>query len=463
MNRKSFMSQSLSTVILAAGKGTRMKSNLPKVLHKIGAKSMVKHVIDASYALDAEKVILIYGHGGDQLKASVNEDSLIWVAQTQQLGTGHAVQQIIPHISDDEQVLILYGDVPLITTATLENLLSVAPTKGIGLLTVNLDNPTGYGRIIRDSEQNVTAIVEQKDANEVQKQVNEVNTGILTAPAALLKTWLNNLSNDNAQQEYYLTDIIEMCAEQGYPITTAQPTEACEVEGVNNRMQQATLERIYQQKQAEALMVEGVSFRDPARVDIRGVVSVGQDVSVDINTIFEGKVILGDQVTIEANCILRNCKIGSGTLIKANTVIEDAEIAEGCFIGPFARIRPGTKLSDGVHIGNFVETKNTQMGKGSKANHLAYLGDSDIGASVNMGAGTITCNYDGANKYRTTIEDNVFVGSNSSLVAPVTLAKGTTVGAGSTVVKSTNPDELVIARAKPRHISGWKRPIKSKK
>lgn len=457
------MSQSLTTVILAAGKGTRMKSSLPKVLHKIGAKPMVKHVIDASHSLDAQKLIMIYGHGGDKLKTALAAESLIWVEQKEQLGTGHAVQQIIPEITDNEQVLILYGDVPLISSATLEKLLTTAPDKGIGLLTVNLENPTGYGRIIRDTDGNVTAIVEEKDADGMQKQVNEVNTGILTAPASLLKTWLADLSNDNAQQEYYLTDIIAMCAEQGYPIETANPAETAEVEGVNNRLQQATLERIYQQKQIEALMVEGVTFRDPARVDVRGTVSVGQDVAVDINVVFEGDVELGNNVTIEPNCILRNCKIADGTLIKANTIVEDAVIGQACFIGPFARIRPGSEFAEGVHIGNFVETKNTKIAKGSKANHLSYLGDSDVGAGVNVGAGSITCNYDGANKFRTTIEDNVFVGSNSSIVAPVKLAKGTTVGAGSTIVKSSESDELVIARAKQRHISGWQRPVKNKK
>ncbi len=456
------MSQPLTTVILAAGKGTRMKSSLPKVLHKIGAKSMVKHVIDASHSLDAEKLVVIYGHGGDQLQSSLANESLIWVEQKEQLGTGHAVQQIIPEITDNEQILILYGDVPLISPQTLQQLLLAAPEKGIGLLTVNLDNPTGYGRIIRDTDGNVIAIVEEKDADASQKQVKEVNTGILTAPANLLKGWLSDLSNDNAQQEYYLTDIIAMCADQGYPIETANPAETSEVEGVNNRLQQATLERIYQQKQVEALMVEGVTFRDPARVDVRGQVKVGQDVAVDINVVFEGEIELGNNVTIEPNCILRNCKIADGTLIKANTIIEDAAIGEACFIGPFARIRPGSEFAEGVHIGNFVETKNTKIAKGSKANHLTYLGDSDVGSGVNVGAGTITCNYDGANKFRTTIEDNVFVGSNSSIVAPVTLAKGTTIGAGSTVVKSSQDDELVIARAKQRHISGWQRPVKKK-
>ena len=456
------MSQPLTTVILAAGKGTRMKSSLPKVLHKIGAKPMVKHVIDASHSLNSEKLIVIYGHGGEQLQTALAEESLIWVEQKEQLGTGHAVQQVVPEISDDEQVLILYGDVPLISAETLNKLLTAAPDKGIGLLTVKLDNPTGYGRIIRDGEGEVVAIVEEKDADDTQKLVQEVNTGILTAPANLLKGWLSDLSNDNAQKEYYLTDIIAMCAEQGYPIETANPAQTFEVEGVNNRLQQATLERIYQQKQVEALMVEGVTFRDPARVDVRGDVTVGQDVIVDINVVFEGQVELGNQVTIEPNCILRNCKIADGTLIKANTIIEDAVIGEACFIGPFARIRPGSEFAAGVHIGNFVETKNTKIAKGSKANHLTYLGDSDIGSGVNVGAGTITCNYDGANKFRTTIEDNVFVGSNSSIVAPVTLAKGTTVGAGSTIVKSSADDELVIARAKQRHIAGWQRPVKKK-
>ncbi|WP_143870738.1 bifunctional UDP-N-acetylglucosamine diphosphorylase/glucosamine-1-phosphate N-acetyltransferase GlmU [Catenovulum sediminis] len=458
------MSQPLTSVILAAGKGTRMKSALPKVLHKIGAKAMVQHVIDASRQLTAcQKIIMIYGHGGDKLQSALNNESLIWVEQAEQLGTGHAVQQVTPHINDDEQVLILYGDVPLIGAQTLEQLIAVAPAKGIGLLTVNLPDPKGYGRIIRDSEGNVTAIVEEKDADTQQRLINEVNTGILTAPAGLLKNWLSDLDNNNAQGEYYLTDIIAMCSQQGYPIATAQPAESYEVEGVNNRLQQATLERIYQQKQVEALMVEGVTFRDPARVDIRGTVSVGQDVAIDINAVFEGEVELGSGVHIEPNCILRNCRIGDNTLIKANTVIEDAVIKNDCFIGPFARIRPGSEFSEGVHIGNFVETKNTKIARGSKANHLTYLGDSEVGANVNIGAGTITCNYDGANKFKTIIGDKVFVGSNASLVAPLNISAGSTIGAGSTITKDTGEDELVIARSKQRHISGWQRPVKEKK
>ncbi|MER2494226.1 bifunctional UDP-N-acetylglucosamine diphosphorylase/glucosamine-1-phosphate N-acetyltransferase GlmU [Catenovulum sediminis] len=458
------MSQPLTSVILAAGKGTRMKSALPKVLHKIGAKAMVQHVIDASRQLTAcQKIIMIYGHGGDKLQSALNNESLIWVEQAEQLGTGHAVQQVTPHINDDEQVLILYGDVPLIGAQTLEQLITVAPAKGIGLLTVNLPDPKGYGRIIRDSEGNVTAIVEEKDADTQQRLINEVNTGILTAPAGLLKNWLSDLDNNNAQGEYYLTDIIAMCSQQGYPIATAQPAESYEVEGVNNRLQQATLERIYQQKQVEALMVEGVTFRDPARVDIRGTVSVGQDVAIDINAVFEGEVELGSGVHIEPNCILRNCRIGDNTLIKANTVIEDAVIKNDCFIGPFARIRPGSEFSEGVHIGNFVETKNTKIARGSKANHLTYLGDSEVGANVNIGAGTITCNYDGANKFKTIIGDKVFVGSNASLVAPLNISAGSTIGAGSTITKDTGEDELVIARSKQRHISGWQRPVKEKK
>ncbi|WP_017443954.1 bifunctional UDP-N-acetylglucosamine diphosphorylase/glucosamine-1-phosphate N-acetyltransferase GlmU [Gayadomonas joobiniege] len=458
------MSLSTTSVILAAGKGTRMKSNKPKVLHTIGAKSMVKHVIDAAASLPAsEKIIAIYGHGGEQLKSALADESLIWVEQAEQLGTGHAVQQVVPHLSDDEQVLILYGDVPLISRTTLENLLSAAPTQGIGLLTVNLANPTGYGRIIRDSENNVAAIVEEKDADDQQKQINEVNTGILTAPSKLLKAWLAELNNDNAQGEYYLTDIIKMCAEQGYPVATAQPTSSYEVEGVNNRLQQATLERIYQRNQAEALMVEGVSLADPDRVDIRGQVTAGKDVRIDVNVIFEGQVELGDNVQIDANCILKDCKIGDNTHIKANSMIESSTIADGCFIGPFARIRPNSEFASGVHIGNFVETKNTQIAAGSKANHLTYLGDSQIGSGVNIGAGTITCNYDGANKSKTIIEDKVFVGSNSALVAPVTLAEGTTVGAGSTITKDTQTDDLVIARPKQRHITGWQRPQKKAK
>lgn len=458
------MSHSITSVILAAGKGTRMKSDKPKVLHTIGAKSMVKHVIDTTTSLPASgKVIAIYGHGGDQLKTALASENLIWVEQAQQLGTGHAVQQVVPHIADDEQVLILYGDVPLTKVATLEKLIQAAPAQGIGLLTVNLEDPTGYGRIIRDHENNVCAIVEEKDANDTQKQVKEVNTGILTAPGKLLKIWLAALDNNNAQGEYYLTDIIKMCADQGYPVTTAQPSESYEVEGVNNRLQQAALERIYQSQQAKALMLEGVSLIDPARLDIRGQVSVGQDVCIDVNVIFEGQVKLGNKVQIDANCILKDCEIGDNTHVKANSMIESSTVGEGCFIGPYARIRPNSEFANGVHIGNFVETKNTRIAQGSKANHLSYLGDSEVGAGVNIGAGTITCNYDGANKSKTTIEDNVFVGSNSSLVAPITLAEGTTIGAGSTITRSSQQGELVIARSKQRHISNWQRPQKKPK
>lgn len=451
---------SLSVVILAAGKGTRMRSSLPKVLHPVAEKPMVSHVIDAARQVNAENIYVVYGFGGDVLKANVKGDDLTFIEQAEQLGTGHAVDMSSPFIKDDEDVLVLYGDVPLTKVSTLESLIAVKPEGGMALLTVKLANPTGYGRIIRINGE-VVGIVEQKDANTEQLEVNECNTGILLANGGDLKRWLSNLSNDNAQGEYYLTDIIAACHYEGKHIATAHPDSEIEVEGANNRVQLAGLERAYQLRKAEELMIEGASLRDPNRIDIRGDVEVGQEVTIDINCIFEGKVTLGDNVKIGANCILKNCEVGKGAEIKPNTIVEDAIIGELASAGPFARIRPGSELKRDAHVGNFVEMKKSVLGEGSKAGHLTYLGDTEVGKKANIGAGTITCNYDGVNKSKTIIGDGAFIGSNASLVAPVTIGKLATTGAGSTVSKNVGDNELCVARAKQRNIAEWKRPTKN--
>ena len=452
----------LNVVILAAGKGTRMKSSLPKVLHKVAERPMVQHVIDTANSLGAASINLVYGYGAEQLKAGLGEQPLHWVLQAEQLGTGHAVQQAIPHIADEDTVLILYGDVPLTRKETLEQLLATRDENGLAILTVILANPTGYGRIVRENGK-VVGIVEQKDATPAQLLINEVNSGIMAVPGKQLKAWLSGLQNNNAQGEFYLTDIVAMAAAEGVTITTAHPQNPIETEGANNRVQLAQLERAYQLRKAEELMLNGANLRDPARIDVRGEVQVGSDVMIDVNVIFEGKVVLGNGVSIGANCILKDVVIGANTEIKPNTMVESSTIGADCSVGPYARIRPDSVLADDSHVGNFVELKKTVLGQGSKANHLTYLGDSVIGSKVNVGAGTITCNYDGANKFQTTIEDGVFVGSNSSLVAPITLGKNSTVGAGSVVTQSVGEDELVVARTKQRHITGWKRPVKIKK
>ncbi len=452
----------LNVVILAAGKGTRMKSSLPKVLHKVAERPMVQHVIDTANSLGAASINLVYGYGAEQLKAGLGEQPLHWVLQAEQLGTGHAVQQAIPHIADEDTVLILYGDVPLTRKETLEQLLATRDENGLAILTVILANPTGYGRIVRENGK-VVGIVEQKDATPAQLLINEVNSGIMAVPGKKLKAWLSGLQNNNAQGEFYLTDIVAMAAAEGVTITTAHPQNPIETEGANNRVQLAQLERAYQLRKAEELMLNGANLRDPARIDVRGEVQVGSDVMIDVNVIFEGKVVLGNGVSVGANCILKDVVIGANTEIKPNTMVESSTIGADCSVGPYARIRPDSVLADDSHVGNFVELKKTVLGQGSKANHLTYLGDSVIGSKVNVGAGTITCNYDGANKFQTTIEDGVFVGSNSSLVAPITLGKNSTVGAGSVVTQSVGEDELVVARTKQRHITGWKRPVKIKK
>ncbi|QOL26371.1 bifunctional UDP-N-acetylglucosamine diphosphorylase/glucosamine-1-phosphate N-acetyltransferase GlmU [Thalassotalea sp. LPB0316] len=454
---------SLSVVILAAGKGTRMRSSLPKVLHPVAHKPMVGHVIDAARQVNAENIYLVYGFGGDVLKATLTKDEtaddLTFVEQAEQLGTGHAVDMASPYLKDDEDVLVLYGDVPLTKVSTLEKLIAAKPESGMALLTVKLANPTGYGRIIRNNN-TVIGIVEQKDASPEQLAINECNTGILLANGGDLKRWLSNLSNDNAQGEYYLTDIIAACHNEGKVIATAHPDSEIEVEGANNRVQLAQLERAYQLRQAEELMIAGASLRDPNRIDIRGDVTVGQEVVIDINCIFEGKVDIADNVTIGANCILKNCKIGAGAEIKPNTMIEDAIIGEIASAGPFARIRPGSELKRDAHIGNFVEMKKSVLGEGAKAGHLTYLGDAEVGAKANIGAGTITCNYDGVNKSKTIIGEHAFIGSNASLVAPVTIGDYATTGAGSVIVKEVEYKALAVARGKQRNIADWPRPTK---
>ncbi|MGM0431030.1 MAG: bifunctional UDP-N-acetylglucosamine diphosphorylase/glucosamine-1-phosphate N-acetyltransferase GlmU [Pseudomonadota bacterium] len=452
----------LRVVILAAGKGTRMRSDLPKVLHKVANKPMVEHVIDTARSLKPDAINLIYGHGGNQLQQAIAGDDLTWVEQREQLGTGHAVQQVIPHLKSNEKVIILYGDVPLLTESTLIKLVTASANTSLGLLTMTLAEPTGYGRIVRNERRSVTGIVEQKDANAQQLAINEVNTGIMIADSDKLKAWLEQLSNDNAQKEYYLTDIVEMAARDGVNIATAQPDNAQEVEGANNRQQLASLERALQQRQAEELMTQGVTLIDPARFDCRGKLSAGSDVTIDINAVFEGNVVLGDRVVIEPNCVIRNSVIGDDTVIRANSHIEDAKVAKGCKVGPFARLRPGAELADEAQVGNFVEMKKSRLGKGSKASHLTYLGDTQVGEYANIGAGTITCNYDGVNKALTEIGDGAFIGSNSSLVAPVSIGKNATVGAGSVITRAVADDELAVARGKQRNISGWQRPQSKK-
>ncbi len=453
---------SLHVVILAAGKGTRMRSSLPKVLHPVAGRPMVSHVIATAHQLGADAIHLVYGHGGELLQQRLDDASVQWVLQAEQLGTGHAVAQATPTIPDEAQVLVLYGDTPLITSATLQKLLAVQPVGGIGLLTVTLANPTGYGRIVREQGE-VVGIIEQKDANAEQLAITEVNTGVLVAPANKLKQWLAALNCQNAQGEYYLTDVIAAAHRDGAAIATAQPAEAAETEGANNRLQLAALERFYQHREANRLMLEGVTLLDPARFDLRGTLVCGEDVILDTNVIIEGKVELGHRVHIGSGCVLKDCVIADDSIISPYTVIESSKLARATTVGPFARLRPGSVLGEEAHVGNFVEIKNTSLGFGSKAGHLSYLGDSEIGRDVNIGAGTITCNYDGANKHKTVIEDNVFVGSDTQLVAPVMVRKGATIGAGTTVTREIGENELVITRVPQRHIANWQRPVKIKK
>ncbi|MGF7453089.1 bifunctional UDP-N-acetylglucosamine diphosphorylase/glucosamine-1-phosphate N-acetyltransferase GlmU [Pasteurella bettyae] len=451
----------LSVVILAAGKGTRMYSDLPKVLHKVAGKPMVKHVIDTAKQLAAENIHLIYGHGGELLKAHLSDEPVNWVFQAEQLGTGHAMQQAAPFFKDDENILMLYGDSPLITKETLERLVAAKPENGIALLTVTLGNPTGYGRIIRENG-SVVAIVEQKDATPEQLKINEVNTGVMVSNGASFKQWLSRLENNNAQGEYYMTDVIGFANQDGYQVVAVSATDPMEVEGANNRLQLATLERYYQRKQASRLLLDGVMLIDPERFDLRGTLEHGKDCEIDVNVIVEGTVKLGNRVKIGAGCVLKNVVIGDDVEIKPYSVFEDAVVGEKAQIGPFSRLRPGARLAKETHVGNFVEIKKAVVGEGSKVNHLTYVGDAEIGTNCNIGAGVITCNYDGANKFKTIIGNNVFVGSDSQLVAPVTIADGATIGAGATITKDVAAGELVTTRVPQRHTADWVRPTKKK-
>ena len=448
-----------SVVVLAAGKGTRMKSSLPKVLHPVGGKPMVQHIVDTVNKLGATNIHVVYGHGREQLQSKLSHNDLSWCLQDQQLGTGHAVQQAIPYIKDNEDVLILVGDAPLIKESTLKQLIAVKKDADLALLTVNLIDPTGMGRIIRQGEQ-VTAIVEHKDATKQQRQIKETNTGMMIMGGSDLKRWLSALNNNNAQGEFYLTDVIEMAAKEGKSIHASQPSSAIEVEGINNRVQLASIERAYQAEQAETLMMQGVSLLDPARFDLRGECEVGQDISIDVNVIIEGKVKIGSNVTIGANCILIDSIIEDNATVHANSILEQAIVGQHCNVGPYARLRPGTVMKEQSRVGNFVEMKKTILGKGSKANHLTYLGDTEVGEGANIGAGTITCNYDGVNKFKTFIGDGAFIGSNSALVAPASIGINATIGAGSVITKEVGDNELAIARAKQRNISTWQRPEK---
>ncbi|WP_095159131.1 bifunctional UDP-N-acetylglucosamine diphosphorylase/glucosamine-1-phosphate N-acetyltransferase GlmU [Pseudomonas sp. Irchel 3E13] len=453
---------SLDIVILAAGQGTRMRSALPKVLHPVAGDSMLGHVIHSARQLQPQGVHVVIGHGAELVRERLAADDLNFVLQDKQLGTGHAVAQALPALSA-ETVLILYGDVPLIEVETLKRLLAKVNEQQLGLLTVTLQDPTGYGRIVRDAEGKVAAIVEHKDASEAQKAIREGNTGILAVPGARLTKWLGRLSNDNAQGEYYLTDVIAMAVADGLVVATEQPLDPMEVQGANDRRQLAELERHYQLREARRLMALGVTLRDPARFDIRGEVSVGRDVLIDINVVLEGRVVIEDDVQIGPNCVIKNSTLRKGVVIKANSHIEGAVLGEGSDAGPFARLRPGTVLEARAHVGNFVELKNAHLGEGAKAGHLTYLGDAEIGARTNIGAGTITCNYDGANKFKTVLGEDVFIGSNNSLVAPVDIKDGATTAAGSTITQNVEPSQLAVGRARQKNIDGWKRPEKLKK
>ena len=451
----------ITTIILAAGKGTRMCSAIPKVLHKIANRPLLRHVYDMSYQLNNNAIKIVYGHGANLVRKVLADIDVSWVEQKQQLGTGHAVQQVSDQISDSDIVLILYGDVPLLKLATVKGLLANVSDKTLALLTVNLKNPTGYGRIVRDSSGKVIKIVEEKDASITEKKIVEGNTGIMAVQGNKLKKWLNQLSNHNAQGEYYLTDIIEMAVADQITIITTQPESVDEVLGVNNRIQLSHLERVYQQEQAIMLMERGVTLMDPARFDLRGtIVELGIDIVCDVNVIIEGENSIGNNVIIGANTHIKNSSIGDNVEILANCIIENSVVGQGSKIGPYARLRPETVLAENVHIGNFVELKKSTVASFSKINHLSYIGDATVGAQVNIGAGTITCNYDGVNKFRTIIEDGAFIGSDTQLIAPVTVGKNATIGAGSTITRDSPENQLTLSRAKQMTLAGWKRPVK---
>tara|TARA_B100001750_G_scaffold246506_1_gene269054 strand:+ start:3992 stop:5308 length:1317 start_codon:yes stop_codon:yes gene_type:complete len=438
-----------------------MRSKLPKVLHPVAGKPMLGHVIDCARSLSPTRIHVVIGHGAELVREQLAAEDIHWVLQTEQLGTGHAVAQALPGTEGADQVLVLYGDVPLLRAETLAQLSSQAGAQALGMLTVALADPTGYGRILRNEAGEVQAIVEQKDASAEQLRIREGNTGIMALPGKHAARWLGSLSNQNAQGEYYLTDVVAMAVAEQIPVEVAHAVDEYEVLGANNRVQLAVLEAEYRRRQAERLMTEGVSLADPARIDVRGDVRVGRDISIDINVVLEGRVVIEDDVIIESNCVLRDCHIGAGSHIKAFSHIDGAELATGCDVGPYARLRPGTRLQAGAKIGNFVETKKADIGAGAKVNHLSYIGDAVVGPDVNIGAGTITCNYDGVNKHQTTIEEGAFIGTNTALVAPVTIGARATTAAGSTITTNVPADTLAVSRARQRNIEGWKRPTKS--
>jgi bifunctional UDP-N-acetylglucosamine pyrophosphorylase / glucosamine-1-phosphate N-acetyltransferase len=459
--RKPTTNAPLSVVILAAGEGKRMKSALPKVLLSLAGRALLKHVIDTARALSPDAIHVVYGHGGERVREALKDEPVKWTLQAERLGTGHAVRQAIEHIPDEHVVLVLYGDVPLISRSTLTELLSLAGPRRLGLLTMKADDPEGYGRIVRGPRGLVQRIVEQKDATKAQLRIRECNTGVLVSPARLLKGWLAGLKADNSQREYYLTDVVAMAVKDKIAVSPLVAPNAAEVLGVNDKAQLAELEGIWRARTARELMLAGVTLADPSRLDVRGSLTHGSDVFIDVNVVLEGKVVLGDRVRVGAGCVIRNSEIGADTEVFPHCVIDSAIIGPDCNIGPFARLRPTARLSGGVHIGNFVEVKNSELGAGSKANHLAYVGDAHVGARVNIGAGTIVANYDGANKHRTRIEDDVHTGSNSVLVAPITVGAGATIAAGSTVTRGVPAGKLTVARARQVTVEEWRRPTKN--
>jgi bifunctional UDP-N-acetylglucosamine pyrophosphorylase / glucosamine-1-phosphate N-acetyltransferase len=451
----------MNIVVLAAGQGSRMRSEIPKVLHRLGGRPLLAYVLDTARALDSKNINVVYGYGGETVPKGMQTEGhgVTWVKQDQQMGTGHALMQALPHLDERMPTLVLYGDVPLIGVDTLRKLAAASGDDGLGILTVNLENPSGYGRIVRNAG-NIVGIVEEKDANESERMITEVNTGIMIAPTSRLNIWLSRLSDNNSQREYYLTDVVAMAAKEGVGIGSAQPANSWETSGVNSKAQLAELERLRRSQEAQMLMDKGVTLLDPARIDIRGKLTCGRDCEIDVNCVFEGDVVLADRVSIGPNCILRDVNVASGTRIEAFCHLDGAQIGANCRIGPYARLRPGTFLAKEVHIGNFVEVKNSNIGEGSKANHLSYVGDSDVGRNVNVGAGTITCNYDGVNKHRTVIEDDVFIGSDTQLVAPVRVGKGATIGAGTTLTQDAPAGRLTLSRPRQTTIANWLRPEK---
>ena len=449
----------LQILILAAGLGKRMRSDLPKVLHPLAGRPLLAHVLDTARALGASRVVVVHGHGGEKVRAAFPDPAIEWVLQADQLGTGHAVQQAMPRLEGDGEVLVLYGDVPLVRPATLRRLLE-AGRKGVAVLTTELEDPSGYGRIVRDQAGRVVGIVEQNDASVAQRSIREVNAGFFALGAQRLSGWLSKITNRNAQNEYYLTDIVALAVAEDVPVLAVKVEDPWEVAGVNSRRELAELERRYQRMEAKRLLEAGVTLADPARIDVRGVLQCGRDVSIDVNCVFEGRVSLGDEVRVGANCVLRDVTVGAHTEVFPFSHLEDSAIGARCRVGPFARLRPGASLADEVHVGNFVEVKASRLGVGSKANHLSYIGDAEVGARVNVGAGTITCNYDGTAKHRTVIEDDCFIGSDATLVAPVRIARGSYIGAGSTISKDTPAGQLTLARARQVSIPAWKPPKK---